>query len=51
MPPQRELRTVIIRYMKKYNLNHQEAVNQIRIELIKITVDVKDHPRPWHKGL
>jgi hypothetical protein len=51
MPPQGELKVVIIRYMKKYKINHSEAVNKIRIELIRIMAHVDENPRPWHNGL
>jgi hypothetical protein len=43
MPPQDELKVVIIRYMKKYNLNHQEAVIKIQKELLQIMANVDDH--------
>ena len=48
---QRQLNGVIIRYMKRYNLTYQAAVNKIRIDLIRNITNVTDNPRPWHKGL
>ena len=48
---QRQLNGVIIRYMKRYNLTYQAAVNKIRIDLIRNITHVTDNPRPWHKGL
>jgi len=43
MTPQQELKCVIIRYMKKYDVGSHEAVIKIQKELLQIMANVDDH--------